>query len=294
LQARHAGLLAALSAVWGGSYLLIKLALEDLQPAVIVWGRCVLAAAVLVGLMAVSRGGADLRAAARLARRRPGVVLVHGVLAITLPFLLITFGELAVPSGLTAVLLAPASLWVAAFAPFADPTERADGRGLVGMVMGLGGVALLVGVESVDRLAEFLGAMAILAASASYGASGLYVKRRLAGLSPVATSALSTGVTAALTLPVALASWPAAAPGARAALAVLALGLVGTALAFVGFYRLMAAVGTARASLISYCAPGVALFYGAAFYGEEITPAAVAGLALILAGVGLASLRRGR
>ena len=78
MTARQAGLLAALSAVWGGSYLLIKLALEDLAPGVVVWARCAIAALVLLALMAASRGGADLRQAAELVRRRPRVALVHG------------------------------------------------------------------------------------------------------------------------------------------------------------------------------------------------------------------------
>ena len=88
-----------------------------------------------------------------------------------------------------------------------------------------------------------------------------------------------------------MATAPAGLPGARATLAVVALGAVGTALAFVIFYKLIAEVGAGRASLVSYLAPGVALFYGALLLDEAITPAAVAGLALILAGVALASRR---
>ena len=94
---------------------------------------------------------------------------------------------------------------------------------------------------------------------------------------------------AVLVSPLALASLPDHAPSLRASLSLVALGVVGTALAFVVFYRLITEIGAARAALVSYLAPGVALFYGAAFGGEVITAAAVAGLALILAGVGLAS-----
>jgi drug/metabolite transporter (DMT)-like permease len=95
-----------------------------------------------------------------------------------------------------------------------------------------------------------------------------------------------------MTLPFAVATAPSELPGLRASLAVLALGAVGTALAFVLFYRLMLDIGPARASLVSYLAPGVALFYGAVFLGEAITVAAVAGLVLILGGVAVASRRR--
>jgi drug/metabolite transporter (DMT)-like permease len=213
------------------------------------------------------------------------------VLAITAPFLLITFGELEVPSGLTAVLLAPASLWVAAFAPFVDQSEKADPRAGAGMVAALAGVALLVGVESVHSLGAFLGAMAILGASALYGGSSLFVKTRYAGRPPIVTTSISVTVTAVLTLPAALATWPDHAPGLGPVAAVVALGVVGTALAFVAFYVLIALLGAARASLIAYLAPVAALVYGAALYDEEITAAAIGGLALILGGVALAAVR---
>ena len=146
---RHVGLLAALAAVWGGSYLLIKYALEDFEPAVIVWIRCVLAGIVLYAVMRLRGGGAEARAANAEMRARPGRAILLGALAIALPFNLITFGELEVPSGMTAVLIAPASLFVAAFAPFIDVTEKVRSSALGGMFLGLAGVALLVGVESV-------------------------------------------------------------------------------------------------------------------------------------------------
>ena len=102
------------------------------------------------------------------------------------------------------------------------------------------------------------------------------------------TSLVSITVTAVLTLPLALATLPSALPGARALLSVLVLGAVGTALAFVIFYKLINEVGAGRASLVSYLAPGVALFYGALLLDEAITAAAIAGLVLILGGVALA------
>jgi drug/metabolite transporter (DMT)-like permease len=106
------------------------------------------------------------------------------------------------------------------------------------------------------------------------------------------TSLVSVLVASVLTLPFAIATAPSALPGLRASLSVLALGAIGTALAFVIFYRLMLDVGPARASLVSYLAPGVALFYGAVFRDEAITVASVAGLVLILGGVAIASRRR--
>jgi drug/metabolite transporter (DMT)-like permease len=285
---RNAAQLAALSAIWGGSYLLIKYALEDLDAPVIVWARTAIAALVLLAAL----GPAAARGALADLRRRPGSAALLGFFAIALPFSLITLGEHTVPSGLTAVLIAPASLFVAMFAPFLDPSESIDRRQAVGMLIGLAGVALVVGVESVHSTGQLLGALAMIGAAASYALSGFVVKGRYARLTSMQTSFVSILTASLMTLPFAVATAPSELPGLRASLAVLALGAVGTALAFVLFYRLMLDIGPARASLVSYLAPGVALFYGAVFLGEAITVAAVAGLVLILGGVAVASRRR--
>jgi drug/metabolite transporter (DMT)-like permease len=290
---RHVGLLAALAAVWGGSYLLIKYALEGFEPAVIVWLRCVLAAVVLYALMRARGGGAEARAAVAELRARPWRAVLLGALAIALPFNLITFGELEVPSGLTAVLIAPASLFVAAFAPFIDPSEKVRRSALGGMFMGLAGVALLVGLESVSSLGEFLGSLAMVGAAACYALSSFLVKT-YKGLSSASVSFVSIAVASVLTLPAAIATAPSAMPGLRAVLATGVLGVVGTALAFVIFYKLIAEVGAGRASLVSYLAPGIALGYGAVLLDEPITAASIGGLALILGGVALASRRAAR
>jgi drug/metabolite transporter (DMT)-like permease len=292
MSPRQIGLLAALSAIWGGSYLLIKYALEDLSAPMIVWSRVAVAAVVLLVLIRTTMGSGALRQVANELRARPRSALLLGTLAVALPFTLITLGELEVPSGLTAVLISPASLFVALFAPWIDPSERIDRRQGVGMVLGLAGVALVVGVESVQTIGQLLGALAMVGAAASYGLSSFVVKRRYGHLAAMQTSLVSILVTTVLTLPLALATLPSAMPGARAVLSVLVLGAVGTALAFVIFYKLINEVGAGRASLVSYLAPGVALFYGALLLDEAITPAAIAGLVLILGGVALAGRRR--
>jgi drug/metabolite transporter (DMT)-like permease len=106
------------------------------------------------------------------------------------------------------------------------------------------------------------------------------------------SSAISCSVGAVVTLPVAVATADHSAPGARAVLAIVALGVIGTALAFAVFYWLIGEIGAGRASLISYLAPGVALFYGAALLDEHIGWASIVGLALILSGVAVAGRRR--
>jgi drug/metabolite transporter (DMT)-like permease len=286
---RHVGLLAALAAIWGGSYLLIKYALEDFSAPMIVWGRVAIAALVLLAALRITGGREAVTGAVRDLRARPRPALLLGTLAIALPFMLITLGELEVPSGLTAVLISPAPLIVALLAPFIDPSERLDRRQGIGTVIGLAGVALVVGVESVQTLWQFVGALAMIGAAACYALSSFVVKGRYGHLASLQTSLVSITVASVLTFPFAMATLPDAAPGTRAVLSVVALGALGTALAFVIFYKLIGEVGAGRASLVAYLAPGVALFYGALLLDEEVTPAAIAGLALILGGVALAS-----
>ena len=157
------------------------------------------------------------------------------------------------------------------------------------MLLGLAGVALVVGVESVHSLKEFLGALAMIGAAFFYGLSSFVVKGRYGSLAAVQTSWISVTVAGLLTLPVGIATTPGHTPTLGAVAAVVGLGVVGTALAFVIFYELINGIGPARAALVSYLAPGVALFYGAIFLDEVVTLAAIAGLVLILGGVAIAS-----
>ena len=218
--------------------------------------------------------------------------LALGAVAIAAPFLLITVGEQEVPSGLTAVLIASVPLFVALFAPFLDRSEQIDRRQGVGLAVGILGVGLLVGVESVSTLGQFLGAMAMIGAAACYALSSFVVKSAYSAIPAIVTSFFSVGAGALITLPPALADLPSEAPGLRAVLALVGLGALGTAAAFVIFYKLIGELGAGRAALVSYLAPPVALAYGAALLDEPITPGAIAGMVLILAGVALASRRR--
>src|SRR3954449_9905399 len=248
MSPRYVGLLAALSAIWGGSYLLIKYALEGFSAAAIVSARCLLASLVLAALGAAGPGLRDLRA-------RPKWGLILAVTAVAAPFLLITFGEHVVPSGLTAVLISPASLFVALLAPMIDPSERIDRRQGAGMLLGLAGVALVVGVEAVHTLKEFLGALAMIGAAFFYALSSFVVKARYGSLAAVQTSWISVTVAGLLTLPAGIATTPGHTPTLGSTAALVALGVLGTALAFVIYYDLIAEIGAARAALVSYLAP---------------------------------------
>jgi drug/metabolite transporter (DMT)-like permease len=288
---RQLAMFFGVSAIWGASYLLIKIALDGLNASVIVFARLALAAAILYFAV---HALTDWERASAFARRHPGQIAVLGLLSITFPFMLITYGETQISSGLTGILVAPGPLFVAAFAPFLDPTEKVDGRGAIGLSVGFGGVVLLLGIDTVGDLSEFLGALAVLGAALSYGLGALYAKMRFtgAGVPPLVMSFFSCAAASVMTLPPAVATLPGASPDLGEIAAVVGLGVAGTALAFVLYYTLIAETGAGRALLVGYMIPPVALTYGALLLDEEVTAAAIGGLALILIGVALAGRER--
>lgn len=291
MNLRQGSLLGALAGVWGSSYLVIKYALDGFSPEQVVCIRTAVAAVVLWGILRAQ--GEPARRTWAHVRAQPRLALLFGAVGIAAPFSLISLGELEIPSGLTAVLIAPAPLFVALLAPALDRSERIGGRQGVGLAAGLVGVALVVGVEFVDRPIQLLAALGVIGAALCYALAGYIVKRGYGGLPAIGTTAISCSVAALLTLPLALAgAFGREAPGAGATAAVIALGVVQTALALAILYQLIGEIGPGRANLVNYLIPGVALVYGAVFRDEAITVAALAGLGLILAGVALASGRR--
>ena len=283
-------MLGAISAIWGASYLLIKIALDGLDPMMIVFTR-VLGAALLLYLVILMRGGQE-RAALRYLRERPRRTLVLGALTVGVPFSLIALGETQISSGLTGVLISPGPLFIAALAPLIDPTEKVDRRGWFGVTIGFAGIVLLIGVDTIHSFGEFMGAMAMVGAALAYGLGAMFIRLKFRGVPPLVVSFGACAVAALLTLPPALATVGANSPDAGEILAVVALGIVGTAIAFVLYFGLIAEAGAGKAALCGYLIPPIALAYGAVLLDEEITAAAIAGLVLILIGVSLASGER--
>jgi drug/metabolite transporter (DMT)-like permease len=283
-------MLAGVSAIWGASYLLIKIALDGFAPSMIVFARVLLAALLLYAVIVV-RGGED-RAGLGWLRRHPGRALVQGTLAVGIPFMLISFGETQISSGLTGVLISPGPLFIAMLAPLIDPTEKVDRRGAIGVVIGFAGVVLLIGVDTVHSTGEFLGALAMVGAALAYGLGAMYARLKFRGVPPLVVSFAACAVAAVLTLPPALATIGENQPDLGEIAAVVSLGAIGTAVAFVLYFGLISEVGAGRAALCGYLIPPLALAYGAILLDERITPASIAGLILILAGVALAGGER--
>jgi drug/metabolite transporter (DMT)-like permease len=301
MSARAWTAFAAVATLWGMPYLFIKLAVDDgVPPAFLAWSRVTLGAAVLLvlawraGLLGTLRG-------------RGKVLLAYTVAEIVIPFPLIAGGEQYVASSLAAILIAAVPLFIALLALRFDPAERAEGRRLVGLFVGLAGVIALVGLDVSGNSKELLGAGMILVAAFGYAVGPMVLKRTLSDLDPRATMGASLLLASVALTPAAAIHPPATAPSSTAILAIVVLGLFCTAAAFVFFGMLIAEAGPGRAAVITYVAPVVAVSLGVTILGERPGVGAAAGLLLILAGswlstdgrlppglVALVARRRGR
>jgi drug/metabolite transporter (DMT)-like permease/ABC-type amino acid transport substrate-binding protein len=278
MSARAWSAFAAVSTLWGIPYLFIKIAVDDgVPPIFLAWARVTLAAVVLLAL--------SMRAGV-LGPVRPKLrwLWAYAVIEIVIPFPLIGAGEQHVASSLAAILIAAVPMLVALLAIRFEPSERATGRRAVGLVIGFAGVIALVGLDVSGSTAELLGALAILLAAVGYAAGPMIMSRHLTELDPRALMAVALSMASLVLMPAALLDPPAVTPAGEAIAAIVVLGLLCTAAAFVLFGVLIAEVGPGRGTVITYVAPVVAVALGVTVLGERPGAGAVAGLLLILAG----------
>jgi drug/metabolite transporter (DMT)-like permease len=272
-----------LSAFWGASYLFIKVALEDdMAPAFIVFARCALAAMVLLPVAAHI-------GALRGLRERLGLLVVLAFIQVTAPFMLITIGEQEITSSLTGILVASAPIFTFLLAFVLPGAERAGALSLLGVAIGIGGVALLLGVDTPGGTSAVVGGLLVVLAPLGYGIGAWFLKRRLPGVQPVGAVGATSAATALMVLPFAAFQVPDHSPGIDAVASLVALGVLGTGLAFVFFYSLVASEGPAKASLVAYIAPCFSVVYGVTLLDERFTVATATGLVLIVGGSWIAA-----
>jgi drug/metabolite transporter (DMT)-like permease len=277
MSARAWWLFATVSVVWGIPYLFIKLAVEDLSPIAVAFGRLAVAFALLLPYAWHKRA---LRGLGRHWR----ILLVYSIVEICLPWPLIGFGEQRVSSGLAAILIAAVPLIVALIALRVDHEERAEGARLVGLFVGFAGVVVLLGLDVAGRPGELIGGFAILLAAVGYAIGPMIIKHRFAGLDPLGPITASMGISALALLPFVVAAPPSGTPSAQTIMSVVVLGVACSAAGFLFFFALIAEVGPGKATVITFVNPVVAVALGIALLGEGLGPSAVAGLLLILAG----------
>lgn len=271
-------LMGVLAALWGASYMFIKIALDDgVRAPSIVFLRVVLGAAVLVPI-------ALHRNAFPGVRGRWGWVWAVGMAQVAVPFLLITYGARWIPSSLVGILVASTAIFVVLLSPWIAKADVVSGWGAVGVVVGILGVGLLFGVDLSGTTKGIVGGAMVLVASVCYAVASIWVRQRLSGVQPVAVAAGTLLVAGLVTLVPAIAQPPGQMPGIGTWAALIALGAGGTGIAFFLYYTLLADIGVTRAAVVAYMAPGFAVMYGALFLSEPVTAATIGGLALILTG----------
>jgi drug/metabolite transporter (DMT)-like permease len=273
---------AALCVIWGLPYFFIKLALAEVPPIGVAWGRIALGAAFLLPV-ALKRGSlGQLRA-------HKGPVFAFAFCELIGPFVLIALGESWVSSSLTGILISTVPLMMIVLAPLFGVHEPLGARRLVGLVIGLLGVVTLLGLDAVNGVLGWIGVGCIVIASVGYACGGLIVQRYLKGLDEMGAVAASLGIATVVLLPGALMWPPAHVPSLLVLTYIAVLGIVCSALALSLAFYIIHHIGAARMGVVTYVNPAVAVILGVVILHEPFGKGTVLGLALILLGSWLAT-----
>jgi len=286
------GAFALLALIWGFSYILIKLGVEAMPATVVVLVRVGTGAIALLVVFAVLR---RRPVGPGFQRKLPGYLFM-AVMSTVLPFLLITWGQYYITTGLASILNATTPLWTAILAWWVTPGERPSRVNYLGVAAGFVGTGILLGPELVQDpfKASALAGLAVVAGAASYAVAALGQRRLLAGVDPVESSLWQLLLASVLMLIVAAPALPAAHPGTRALAAVLVLGVVGTGFAYILYFYILNSLGGTRGASVTFVIPVTAVFWGAVLFHERLSIQTLAGMAVILFGIVLTSLRRMR
>lgn len=286
MTAGDAAELLLLGALWGASFLFMRIGAPEFGPLALVFLRVAGAGLVLLPLVAARGQWPALR-------RHAVPLLVVGIGNSALPFTLFTVAALVLTAGLAGIINATAPLWGTLIA-WAWLHDKPGPARLIGIAVGFAGVLVLAwdkaGLkDSAHGVSPGLGIACCVAATLCYGFTVNYTKRRLAGVPPLVVAAGSQSAAALVMLLPALWAWPAQMPSTRAWVAVAALALACTALAYLLYFRLIAHVGPAQAIAVTYLIPPFAIVWGLLVLGEPVTAGMLAGCAVVLLGTALAS-----
>ena len=282
MSRRGWALFISLGVIWGLPYLLIKVGVESLSPFVVVFARVFIGAAIMLPIAYFTGQLRKLKGHWRW-------VFIFAIVEMTFTFLALTWAEQRISSSLAALLISTVPLTAAIIARAMGLDSRLSGMRLVGLGVGFAGVAVLVGLDVSGG--DFLSVAAISITVLGYALGPIIVDRKLSSAPSVAVIAASLTINALIYAPFAWLTWPTEPVPAIAWWSIVALGAVCTAGAFIIFFALIAEVGPARTTVITYVNPGVAVILGVLILGEPLTPGIVIGFPLVLAGSFLATRR---
>jgi drug/metabolite transporter (DMT)-like permease len=271
-----------MSVIWGLPYLLIKVAVGGVPVPVLVLARVALGAALLVPF--ALRGG-QFRA---LKPVWPWLLL-FAVVEMIMPWFALSEAERGISSSLTGLLIASTPIVVAVISLFLRGGDRLGPVRWTGLLIGLGGVTLLAGPHLVGSHGSARSVAEVLFVSLCYATGPLIANRKLTGIPPVAMTAACLVIASVIYAPLAAINWPSAVPSANVLLSIAGLAVVCTAAAFLIFFQLISEAGPARASVITYINPAIAVGLGVAVLGEHVTVTMLAAFGTILVGSVLAT-----
>lgn len=285
MTARGWFLFSLMGVIWGIPYLMIKVAVDEVSPSVVVFTRCAVGAALLLPF-AIRQGG--LAGTVR-AHWRP--MLAFAVIEIMVPWWTLTDAERHLSSSTAGLLIAGVPIVGVAAARFLGDTERLGARRVTGLALGLAGVAVLTAPHLTGGDARSL--VEVLLTVVGYATAPLIVARRLKDVPSLHLTAACLALAALVYAPAAAFTRPEAIPSGQVLASLAGLGVICTAVAFVAFLELIKEAGPTRATVITYVNPAVAVAAGALFLDERLTPGILAAFALILAGSVLATATAG-
>ncbi len=275
-------LLLALGAIWGSSYLFIKVAVAEVPVLTLVGGRLLVSAAILWGLLPILGHS--------IPRKRSlwGAYAVMGFFSGTLPYALISWGEQTISSGLAALLQATMPIFTVIMAHFFAADERMTPKGVLGVMAGFVGVGILILPDLREGVqANVFGQLAVVVSSVSYAGAAIFARGHLRGQSPLVSTMGQMTMGAVFTLPIAL--WVDRASGLSPSLPAigswLALTVLGTVVAYVIYYSLIERTSATFVSTVTYVIPVFGLILGALVLGEQLNGFLLSSLVLILLGV---------
>jgi drug/metabolite transporter (DMT)-like permease len=281
----------ALGFMWGSSYLFIKLAVDSFGTFTLITLRLLIGAAFLWLVVLASRTPLPRD------RRAYGHLIVMGVINIAIPFGLITWAEQSVDSALAAILNSTVPLLVIVIAPLFLPDEPIRLNGLVGLAIGFAGVVLIVSPGLAGAAGTLAGQLALLGSSLSYAVGNVYARRNVRGLPPMIPAVMQVTVALVLVGALALAlerPWETSRPDLEGWFSIVWLGIFGSGLAYLAYFRLLSRWGATRTSLVADLLPVVGIVLGYLVLQEPIDLSLIAGTALVIAGVALVNSRWGR